>query len=203
MLSDRRSSSQLLWPAAAAQLLWLSPAMAASSDGGNASTPLEVYPTPCGTKNCSMSNFGTYFIPGDPWECNWPDELRIVLYALLLIWLFLGVAIIANVFMEGIEEVTSATKTTKDGRRVRVWRHAERVERRLDAGRPAGGPPLAGPEALAVPGVERADARAARKLVERLAVAPVQRLGQRGPDVQKECGRPRERGRHVLDLCVS
>ena len=37
-----------------------------------------------------MSNFGTYFIPGDPWECNWPDELRIALYALLLIWLFLG-----------------------------------------------------------------------------------------------------------------
>ena len=95
--------------------------MAAKSDGGNASIALEVYPTPCGTRNCSMSNFGTYFIPGDPWECNWPDELRIVLYALLLIWLFLGVAIIANVFMEGIEEVTSATKTTKDGRKVRVW----------------------------------------------------------------------------------
>ena len=52
-------------------------AMAASSDGGNASIALEVYPTPCGTRNCSMSNFGTYFIPGDPWECNWPDEARI------------------------------------------------------------------------------------------------------------------------------
>ena len=81
-------------------------------------------------------------------------------------------------------------------------RHAERVERRVDAGRPAGGPPLARPEAIAVPGLERADARAARKLVERLAVAPVQRLGERGAHVQKECGRPRERGRHVLDLCV-
>ena len=68
-----------------------------------------------------MSNFVSYFVQGDPWGGTWPDELRIVLYALLLIWLFLGVAIIANVFMEGIEEVTSATKTTKDGRKVRVW----------------------------------------------------------------------------------
>ena len=44
-----------------------------------------------------------------------------------------------------------------------------------------------------------------RKLVERLAVAPVQRLGrpaERRAHFQK-CGRPRERRRHVLDLCAS
>ena len=88
-------------------------------------TLLEVLP-PCGSKNCSMALFGTYFIPGDMWECQWPDELRIVLYALLLIWLFLGVAIIANVFMEGIEMITSATikrkdKATGEVKAVRVW----------------------------------------------------------------------------------
>ena len=44
-------------------------------------------------------------------EWDWPVGLRVVLYGILLAWLFQGVAIIADVFMGAIEEITSKRKT--------------------------------------------------------------------------------------------
>ena len=41
-------------------------------------------------------------------EAAWPSELKIFLYLLGLFYCFLGVAIIADVFMSAIEKVTSA-----------------------------------------------------------------------------------------------
>lgn len=75
-------------------------------------------------ETCSLEELGTYFLPGTH-EYDWPVGVRILLYAVLLAWLFTGVAIIANVFMEGIEQITAAEKTVKrkDGteEKVRVW----------------------------------------------------------------------------------
>jgi Ca2+/Na+ antiporter len=43
-------------------------------------------------------------------EQRWPTGLRAVLYLLGLFWIFLGVAIVADIFMAAIEKVTSAKK---------------------------------------------------------------------------------------------
>lgn len=51
------------------------------------------------------------FLPafGDD-EQAWPTGLRVVLYLLGLLWLFMGVNIVADVFMGAIEKITSAKK---------------------------------------------------------------------------------------------
>ena len=83
-------------------------------------------------------------------EQNWPRGLRVILYGLGLMWLFVGVAILADAFMAAIEQVpprparrarrlsaapvaprsqiTSATRirVRKDGTRVLVRRSASR-----------------------------------------------------------------------------
>lgn len=43
-------------------------------------------------------------------EQDWPNELRIVLYLVGLLWFFMGVAIVADVFMGAIERITSKRK---------------------------------------------------------------------------------------------
>jgi solute carrier family 8 (sodium/calcium exchanger) len=43
-------------------------------------------------------------------EQNWPQGLRAVLYLIGLLWMFLGVAIVADIFMAAIEKVTSAKR---------------------------------------------------------------------------------------------
>mmetsp|Transcript_83305 Transcript_83305/g.150260 ORF Transcript_83305/g.150260 Transcript_83305/m.150260 type:complete len:838 (+) Transcript_83305:536-3049(+) len=43
-------------------------------------------------------------------EMNWPNGLRVFLYIVGLFWLFLGVAVISDVFMNGIERITSQKK---------------------------------------------------------------------------------------------
>ena len=44
-------------------------------------------------------------------EVTWPREARAVLYFVGLIYSFLGVSIVADVFMCAIEKITSKTKT--------------------------------------------------------------------------------------------
>jgi len=57
-------------------------------------------------------------------EMDWPNPLRLILYLMGLGWTFLGVAVISDVFMAGIEKVTSAKRrvTNKEtGRTVTVY----------------------------------------------------------------------------------
>jgi len=63
------------------------------------------------------------------WETGWEgtggDLLRVLWYFIQLMWAFSGVAIIADIFMTAIEEITMATyvKTGKDGKKrvCKVW----------------------------------------------------------------------------------
>lgn len=43
-------------------------------------------------------------------EYTWPEEVRATLYFIGLLYCFLGVAIIADIFMGSIEKITSKTK---------------------------------------------------------------------------------------------
>lgn len=43
-------------------------------------------------------------------EYTWPKEARITIYILGLLWSFMGVSIIADIFMQGIEAITSKTQ---------------------------------------------------------------------------------------------
>ena len=74
-------------------------------------------------------NTGTLLLPFLD-ESGWIHELRIVIYLIALLWCFMGVAIIADVFMCSIETITSKTKQVKVARQdsdemdvveVRVW----------------------------------------------------------------------------------
>jgi len=47
------------------------------------------------------------FLPIFDTEWEWPKGLRIVLYFLGLCWCFMGVSVIADVFMGAIEKITS------------------------------------------------------------------------------------------------
>jgi len=46
-------------------------------------------------------------------EYTWPHAVRAGLYLLGMLWCFLGIAIIADVFMCAIEKITSYTRTIK------------------------------------------------------------------------------------------
>lgn len=57
-------------------------------------------------------------------ERDWPNILRLVLYLMGLGYMFLGVAVISDVFMNGIEKITSAKKRVtnkKTGKTVTVY----------------------------------------------------------------------------------
>jgi solute carrier family 8 (sodium/calcium exchanger) len=57
-------------------------------------------------------------------EKDWPNAIRVILYLMGLGWTFLGIAIISDVFMNGIEKVTSWKKRVKDkdtGRTVTIY----------------------------------------------------------------------------------
>jgi solute carrier family 8 (sodium/calcium exchanger) len=62
---------------------------------------------------CEVGGKGLFLPLGDDDEQGWPNGLRIVLYLLGLLWCFLGVAIISDVFMAAIEAVTSKKKRVK------------------------------------------------------------------------------------------
>jgi solute carrier family 8 (sodium/calcium exchanger) len=47
-------------------------------------------------------------------EQDWPNAIRVILYLMGLGWIFLGVGIVSDVFMNGIEKITSAKKRVFD-----------------------------------------------------------------------------------------
>jgi hypothetical protein len=52
----------------------------------------------CG--NCTRTSLGLLLMFGMEYECTWPRWLLSALYFLLLCWLFIGVAVVSNIFME-------------------------------------------------------------------------------------------------------
>mmetsp|Transcript_14385 Transcript_14385/g.22947 ORF Transcript_14385/g.22947 Transcript_14385/m.22947 type:complete len:871 (-) Transcript_14385:74-2686(-) len=54
-------------------------------------------------------------------EREWPNIVRLCLYLMGLIWTFLGIGVISDVFMTGIEKVTSSKRRIKD-KRTGQWR---------------------------------------------------------------------------------
>lgn len=48
-------------------------------------------------------------------EYTWPVEVRALLYLMGLLYCFLGVAIIADIFMGSIEKITSKTRKVRKG----------------------------------------------------------------------------------------
>ena len=76
-----------------------------------------------GPKICEQGGKGL-FLPFFTTEHEWPVALRAILYCLGLGWMFMGVAIVADVFMVAIEEITSKRKAiTIKGRTfyVKTW----------------------------------------------------------------------------------
>jgi len=64
----------------------------------------------CEAKVCEKGGGGLVLpLLGDT-EQDWPNGLRIVLYGAGLMWFFMGVAIVADVFMGAIEKITSKKK---------------------------------------------------------------------------------------------
>ena len=74
---------------------------------------------------CCPGSDGGLFFPSSEGEQEWSVPLRATLYFIGMVWCFLGVAIIADLFMAAIDQVTSATKIIKkaDGKRrvFKVW----------------------------------------------------------------------------------
>ena len=77
----------------------------------------------CG--KCSSRDVGTLIFPIEGLECGWPNGVRGVVYFFILLYLFLGVGIASDTFMNAIEAITSSTRTirNKDGttRNVLIW----------------------------------------------------------------------------------
>ena len=71
--------------------------------GTNTTVDLAEDSLPDGAKFCPATILPIF---GDA-EQRWPVALRGVLYFVGLMWMFLGVAIIADIFMSAIEQITS------------------------------------------------------------------------------------------------
>jgi len=80
----------------------------------NTTTAADPTTTAADPKICEVGG-GGIILPlfGDS-EQRWPKGLRIFLYTLGLLWLFEAVGIVADVFMAGIEKITSAKKRVYD-----------------------------------------------------------------------------------------
>jgi len=63
----------------------------------------------CG--NCTRTTLGLMLMFGFEHECAWPNWLLAILYIVLIGWTFIGIAIVSNIFMEGIERITSKKYT--------------------------------------------------------------------------------------------
>jgi Ca2+/Na+ antiporter len=81
---------------------------------------------------CEAGGEGGFFLPlfGNEFELGWPPHLRALAYFVGLLYAFYGVSILADVFMEAIEEITSQERTVevidpktnqKHTKRVLVW----------------------------------------------------------------------------------
>ena len=66
------------------------------------------------TQDICCPEGGGNFFPSSDGEYTWPVPLRAILYFIGMAWCFLGVAIIADLFMAAIDQVTSSTKIVKD-----------------------------------------------------------------------------------------
>mmetsp|Transcript_54385 Transcript_54385/g.129605 ORF Transcript_54385/g.129605 Transcript_54385/m.129605 type:complete len:836 (+) Transcript_54385:114-2621(+) len=66
-------------------------------------------------KVCDEGSGGGLLLPlfGDS-EQRWPNGLRIILYLLGLLWCFVGVGVISDVFMSAIEKITSKKRRVKN-----------------------------------------------------------------------------------------
>lgn len=62
---------------------------------------------------CQVGGKGLLLPAGQDNEQEWDNNLRIVLYLIGLLWCFMGVGIIADVFMGAIEAITSKKKRVK------------------------------------------------------------------------------------------
>jgi len=80
--------------------------------------------------SCERCGSGTLFLPlAGEYEKSWSKGLRACLYFVGLLWIFLGIGIVCDQFMAGIEEITSKERTYmvegKEGARhkfsVKVW----------------------------------------------------------------------------------
>ncbi|EKX51107.1 hypothetical protein GUITHDRAFT_103027 [Guillardia theta CCMP2712] len=56
---------------------------------------------------------GVYFLPIFPMEYEWDRGFRAFLYLVGLLWSFLGVSVLSDVFMTGIERVTNSTRKVR------------------------------------------------------------------------------------------
>jgi len=70
-------------------------------------------PEPDDPSICQKGGKGLLLPLGGDSEQAWPNGLRIVLYLLGLLWCFMGVGIVSDVFMGAIEAVTSKKKRAK------------------------------------------------------------------------------------------
>jgi len=89
-----------------------------------------VCPVPRIARSCKPCGEGLIFLPwGGEFERSWPDGFRVVLYFVAMIWLFQGIGVICDKFMEGIEEVTSTKRVVwvdlhngaRRKKKVKVW----------------------------------------------------------------------------------
>lgn len=79
---------------------------------------------------CKACSGGMSFLPlaGEA-EQTWNNTFRVILYIVAMVWCFVGVGLVCDQFMNGIEEITSTThlvwRTDEDGVRtqvpVKVW----------------------------------------------------------------------------------
>ena len=67
-----------------------------------------------GEEICKGGGKGLFLPLMSPSENEWPLMMRQVLYVIGLGWMFMGVAIVADIFMGAIEEVTSKKVTKYD-----------------------------------------------------------------------------------------
>ena len=77
-----------------------------------------------GDDNCTADALENYLMPSEA-ELQWPLGLQITCHLIFLLWLFIGVGLTSDTFMNSIEEITSTKKsiTLKDGstKEVDVW----------------------------------------------------------------------------------
>ena len=81
-------------------------------------SPTSSYPGGC---ECSKENLDLKIGPfseifSSSSECSWSDSSRVILYALLMIYFFYAVGLVANIFMEAIEVITSKKKVVLNPR---------------------------------------------------------------------------------------
>ncbi|CAE8722299.1 unnamed protein product, partial [Polarella glacialis] len=80
----------------------------------------------CEPKVCEVGGSGLILPMFGQAEQEWPKPFRAILYLVGLMWFFMGVAIVSDVFMNAIERVTSKKKrvfssTLQTFITVKVW----------------------------------------------------------------------------------